>query len=1017
MKKIFVAVIFLVGILTGLYFLLTPTPEKKSKRTSDAMEALTFWTRSRAYPAVDIPEDKYYAEYISARNRFKDTPKQLQRIAPWRAIGPHNIGGRTNALAINPLNPNTIYLGSASGGLWRTTTAGIGADAWEQVMTGFPVLGVNAIAINPLDTNILYIGTGEVYGYQRSIGGTVIRTTRGSYGIGILKTTNSGLSWTKSLDWSYNQQRGVQALKLNPLNPHTIYAATTEGILKSQDAGTTWTNVLPVLMGIDIVIHLTDTNRVMVSCGNLGSTGTGLYRTTDGGSSWTQLSGGLPSFTGKTHLAIFRSNPNIVFASIADSLEGQGIWQTIDFGTTWTRLSAQDIPMYQGWFSHYVAVHPTNSNIVYAGGVDFWKSTNGGTSFTRKSYWYLWYFGQPLPGEPEGPPEYAHADHHAFEFHPTNPTILYLATDGGLFCSTDGGETFEGRNGGYQTSQFYNGFSSSVLDSNLSMGGMQDNATALYLGTVAWYRVIGGDGCWTAINTVNDSIMYGEYQNNNIRKSTDRGVTFFPATTGLTGPGAAFVAPYVLAPSSPSILYSGRAHIYKTTDGAANWFVTNAGAMLDGNSTLSMAVSYTSPDTAYAATAPTITRANVFRTTNGGITWTNITGTLPNRYPMDIAVDPTNSRVVYVAFGGFGTGHIFKSTNAGGNWTDITGTLPDVPTSAVIVDPLKSDNVYVGNDIGVFASTNGGMNWITYSDGLPDAVIVSDLSISPTNRMLRVATHGNGAFERPLIRVKILVLLSPRGGENWRAGEIKQIRWSQDLISHLRLEYSSNNGSNWILIADNVDASDGVYDWTVPFTPTSQALVRITDLADTTLRRQSVSTFTISLPSVTVSVAGRWNLISLPVQRNDNYILSVFPTAEYGTTFDFTGSEYQRNDMLVPGKGYWTKFPGTADQNIEGLLIPTLTIEITKGWNLIGSISETIPVTQISSNPPGIITSQFFTYQRGYVNSTTIVPGKGYWVKVNQSGQLILSASSQTQPSNRIRIVPTSEQPPGVPME
>jgi hypothetical protein len=294
-------------------------PTKERVRTSGAMEALDFWSTSRAYPNRVIPDVGHYAAFEHSQQYLQGEVDHPASVEPWRPIGPHNIGGRTISIAFNPLNPNTVYAGSAGGGLWRSYAGGVGIDAWDYVSTGFPVLGVNSIAVAPNDSNIIYIGTGEVYGYQNSIGGLTIRTTRGSYGIGILKTTDAGLTWSKSLDWAYNQTRGVQAIRINPLNPNAVWAATTEGTYKSLDAGLTWTQVHNVIMANDLAINPLDTNIVFAACGNLGSLGHGIYRTTDGGATWLQLTAGLPAtFGGKAQLAIYQSSPNMIFASIGN---------------------------------------------------------------------------------------------------------------------------------------------------------------------------------------------------------------------------------------------------------------------------------------------------------------------------------------------------------------------------------------------------------------------------------------------------------------------------------------------------------------------------------------------------------------------------------------------------------------------------------------------------------------------------------------------------------------------------
>ena len=212
------------------YFLITQSirfsesQSVKGQENQDALEALNFWAKARAYPDDKFPREGFAKEFMKAKFL-----KSVNDTTQWEAIGPKNFGGRTISLAVNPQNANTIYAGSASGGLWRSFSAGEGASAWSYIPTGFPVLGVSSIAISPADTNVMFIGTGEVYAYQNSTGGIVDRLTRGSYGIGILKTTDGGHRWTKSLDWSMNQERGVWAVRFNPENYNTIFAATTEG--------------------------------------------------------------------------------------------------------------------------------------------------------------------------------------------------------------------------------------------------------------------------------------------------------------------------------------------------------------------------------------------------------------------------------------------------------------------------------------------------------------------------------------------------------------------------------------------------------------------------------------------------------------------------------------------------------------------------------------------------------------------------------------------------------------------
>lgn len=754
MKKssLILKLLFLLVISITLFLVIYPF-EKEPLKTSGALQSLDMWAMQRAYPDKTIPEAGYFQQYDYSKRYLANETDNFPG-AGWEAIGPLNISGRTLALAFNPLNGNTIYAGSASGGLWRSYTEGVGVEAWDYVPTGFPVLGVAAVAVSHSDTNSIYIGTGEVYGYQNSNGGMVDRITRGSYGIGILKTTNHGLSWTKSLDWSYNQSRGVQVIKINPLNSNTVWAGTTEGTFVSYNAGANWNQVNNTIMVTDLTINPVDTGTVFIACGNLNTPGNGIYRTINSGNNWLRLSNGLPaSYGGKALLAMYKSSPNIIFASIGFGFQNNSptlLCKSVDNGNSWVTVSDLNYATYQGWFAHFVGVNPIDSSKVIVGGVDIFRSVTGGTDLTQASFWNAWYQGRTPIGGPEGPPHYSHADHHAVAYHPSNPDMIYFGNDGGVFRSADGGQTFEACNGGYQSTQFYPGFSSAPMDSIFAIGGMQDNGSAIYDGDPAWIRIIGGDGCWTGINRRNKDTLYGSYQFLNMLASTNGG-QFFYTMGPQTGFWTAFVAPFVLGNINPQIIYAGRSIIFKTTNSGEVWEIKNNGLTLDGNNPVfTMAISKSNDDVLYAATAPLFSRARIFRTSNGGDNFTDVTGIIPDRFISDLAIDPFNNNIVYCTVSGFGTAHIFKSTDAGAGWTNISNGLPDVPTSSVIVDPLFSNHIYIGNDIGVYLSTNGGNQWQEFQTGMSDAAIVMDLSMSEANNKIRAVTHGKGIFERYL---------------------------------------------------------------------------------------------------------------------------------------------------------------------------------------------------------------------------------------------------------------------------
>ena len=729
----------------GLRYYTHSPSENEEHSPSQAGAAFLFWGMARTFPDGRFHTEKYTEALAQMR---LSAQLRGERSPDWEALGPKNIGGRTLCLAINPVDTNVLWLGSASGGIWKSTTAGRGAQAWERVETGFPVLGVSSIALDPNDPNIVYAGTGEVYNVENSAPNVAIRVTRGTYGIGILKSTNGGATWSKSLDWGYGQLRGVQDIKINPRRPATIYAATTEGLLRSWNAGATWQTVHNKRMAVDIEIDPVDTNRIYVTHGSLDDEDvSGVYRSTDGGATFNILSNGLPTtYSGKTLLTLCPTQRNVLYASVGEAFVQNGLYKTVDFGANWTNVSTEDVSKYQGWYSHDVAVHPTDPNTFIWVGIDAWKSTNSGNFVARKTYWSNWTFGYVPAGGPEGPPDYVHADIHRAYYTPGDANKVYVVCDGGLFVSYDGGESWQGRNGGYQTQQFYANLGSSTTNPDFCIGGMQDNSTAIYSGDPSWTRVLGGDGECAGINPLNDQIMYASSQYLNLYKCTDGGNGWYNIGSEINE-NAAFNGPFEMAPSNPDIMYAGAQSLWRSEDGGESW--TNlTGLLADGDVVLSIAVSPSNPDLVYCSTAPTLSdQARVFKVNAANQTVTEIMG-LPNRYCMDFAFSPGVESTVYAVFAGFNTKHLWRSVDNGVTWTAIDNGLPDVPTNAILIDPVTS-NIYVANDLGVWHTSNAAATWDIYSANAPQAMLAMHLSIAP-NKKLRVATYGLGVWQTDL---------------------------------------------------------------------------------------------------------------------------------------------------------------------------------------------------------------------------------------------------------------------------
>ncbi len=716
----------------------------------EAINALQFMSVGRAYPNAEIPGDAYgkaYANfkklYANDNNSSNNRSKSIQS-GSWTNFGPNNIGGRTLSMAFSPTDTSVIYLGSASGGLWKSTTGGIGVNAWTYIPTGHEVLGVSSIAIHSNNPNEMYIGTGETYSYGTSLNGLIDRTTRGSAGIGILKTTDGGVTWTQSLNWNFQQNRCVWDIVYNPLQQNTLYAATTDGVYKTTDAGATWNLVLAQQMVTNLVIHKTDTATIFAGVGDLNSTNKGLYKSTNSGATWSIVGGGLPTNTqnGRIIVSACASNNDTMMCEVCNDFNTVGIYRSNNKGVTWTSVTPfTEVASWQGWYAKGLLMQPGNHNNVLMGGVELFGSSSFGNNLNQKS------------NIDNLPIHFLHSDIHGIYANPRDNNKIYILTDGGLFRSNDFGSTFYECTDGYVTSQMYIG-SVSASNSNNILAGLQDNYSDAYNGSLYWSGIIGGDGSYNAIDPINDQIQYASYQYFNVYQTTDQWNSSFnyicqSPSSAAGGNPAAFLAPLVISPSNHNILYGGSDTLYVSTDQGMSFNPIGPTPFDNGNAILAIGVANGSSDTVYVGTAPSGTSnpCHIFRTTDGGLSFTDVTGSLPNRYPRRITVNPANSHEVYIAYSGFGAGHLFKSTNDGTTWTDISVPSLNIPFHCLAVDPLIPNHLYAGCDFGVFSSYDDGMTWTNVNSGFPDVVMVFDLVVSPSDRQLLAFTHGHGAYK------------------------------------------------------------------------------------------------------------------------------------------------------------------------------------------------------------------------------------------------------------------------------
>lgn len=745
--------------------------EEEEEKSSGVDKQLAMWFWARGYPDPSYLNEKFTNGWKQAKTiRAKSDswlPNTRMTSGSWSFIGPTTPGGRILSIAIDPNNVNNVFIGSAGGGIWKTTNGG---TSWSSVNTDLNVLGVPTITFHPTSSSIILAGTGEVYRTNNSNIGYNVWKARGTYGIGIIRSANGGASWTQVFNKNFSDLFGVLKIKFDPNNPNNVYACTTAGVYKSTDAGATWgtTPILNKIYTSDIAINPSNSNIMVVSVGNLVDADKGIYRTTNGGSSWTKITGtGFPStMSGWSTFAYVSST--FLYASVGmNGSSTNELYMSKDFGATWVAKSNSYHTEYQFWCAHTIAVNPSNENDLVMGGVDLYRYTSTSTTGSAGSSTLLSTNSSPT-----------HDDYHDVKFIPgTGGDSYYLATDGGMYKITgwNSSPSYTRINTGLGATQFYAsiGVSANPATPNNIIGGLQDNGVWVYSSGTTWNNKFGGDGGACAIAPSNNNIALASNDALTVKKSTTTGTSgSFSTCLGswafVADDRTAFMAPIAIAKSDPTRMYAASDNLHVSSNTGGTWTnssYSTANKYIDAQfkTAITLAVSPTNKDKLYISTSPFSQKTDntlnvtgtpdVFVCTNGGAatpTFTSIKPGLPDRFVMDFAIHPTNDNIVYVALGGYGSSHIFRSGDGGATWTDrgIGGVLPDVPFNAIFVDPVDPNYIYAGSDLGVYVSPNQGINWYDYNNGLPDVAQVFDIQQTSDN-MILLATHGRGAWKSP----------------------------------------------------------------------------------------------------------------------------------------------------------------------------------------------------------------------------------------------------------------------------
>ncbi len=890
-----------------------------------ALRAQQFFNQ-RAFPFSTFPIDWRVKAltHIEKENKSKITSKATNGFNP---IGPipiangqtfgdrDKVSGRVSSLAINPQNPNIVFLGAAQGGVWRSTDAG---NTWQPMTDNAPTQAIGAIAIDPSDPKTIYAGTGE-----GNLSGDSF------FGMGVLKSTDSGDTWSTLATQTF-LGLAFNRIIVDPNNKNVLYASVARGIAggrsrnpltgdpgiyKSTDAGVTWNPSLrdgdPVFFdGLDVEMDPTNSSKLFGSIRNLG-----VYLTTDAGKSWSPVGGGLPTTDIlRVDIGIAPSDPNFVYVSAGSASSGDlnGIYKSTDAGKSWQQVNFPPRSAFgnicQCFYDNTIVVDPTDPKVVYFGGVALYRSTDAGMSWIDISA------AQSM-----------HADFHAVAINVSaQGKQIYAGNDGGVWGSINGGQDWNNLNATLNITQFQN-IALHPTNPSITLGGTQDNGTNLYQGNPTWAHSDDGDGGFTAIDQNNPDVMYHTYFNLTglqiLIVRSDQGGRL--GTWARMGQGlninddVLFYAPFILDPNKQSTVYFGTSRLYRSLD-QSKTFQPISGKLTKGTiraAISAIAVAQNKPNIIYTGSSD----GGVFASQDNGATFQDVTDNLPARFITDIVVDPVVSTTVYVSLGGFQAGQVFKSTTGGKNWKNISNNLPDVPATALIINPNNSRNLFLGTDVGVFQTNDGGSSW-QLVPGIP-VVSIFDLAINVKLGILRAATHGRGVYELKLSNntdttSPTITVTQPNGGEAITANSQFSIKWvSNDDVGVMKhqIELSTDGGNSFpISIASGLDGTVQEFLWNVPIIITDQARIRIT----------------------AIDAAGN----STSDVSDSNFSIQMSTQADFGLDFGFTILTAKRGEM-VKAQARIVRTGGFADQ-----------VTVTPDPNILTTL-------KIKTKPPSISTT------------------------------------------------------------
>jgi len=685
----------------------------------------------RIYPdGTRRPEDhviKAYEQYLSSHQGARSLAGDWTNLGPF--VIPDGKGykglGRLNAIAFDPVDPDIIWVGSPSGGLWKTTTGG---NNWISSTQYLPSLGVSAILIDYTNPSVMYIGTGD-------------RDAGDANGIGVYRSTDGGETWEA---WNSGiGNRIVGRLLMHPSNHWIIFAATNGGLYRSTNGGGTWTHIENGDFK-DVVFKPNNPDIVYAAAnGNF-------YRSTNGGLTFSQVTSGLPG-SSRAAIAVTPDNPSYVYVILTNGDSFKGLYRSTDSGQNFTVKSISPNIMSwgcnggdggQAWYDLDIAADPTDSDIIFAGGVNCFKSVNGGTNWNISSHWWG-----------DCGVTSVHADLHVLEYNPLN-NRLYAGNDGGVYYTTNQGASWVEITNGLPIGQVYK-IGQSATVRNKTVNGYQDNGSSTYMGDY-WQNILGGDGMECAVDPFDANYSYATIYFGYIARffqNINNGTVAENGFNGINESGA-WITPFLLDEKNPNIMFVGYKNIWRSTNikSPSNqiiWQKISDGlAGINDQDMRALEQSPANTDILFAARYDN----KLFRTDDckaASPSWINLTYMLPEIAGInDVECDPFIPDIVYISL----NNRIYKSTDRGQSWEDISGTLPDVAYTSIATYKNSHGGLYISSDIGVFYRDEFMNDWIMFSAGLPPDASVTEIEIycdavDPSGDIIRAGTYGRGLWE------------------------------------------------------------------------------------------------------------------------------------------------------------------------------------------------------------------------------------------------------------------------------